>query len=317
MDKLISQKNLLPSSLEEDYIQKRSLKKRSRGRPIKVIDANVMSNQLELDLFELANQLDMDNPKPSYMATAMMYACLPHKKLDTCVFKRSNGQYSLSIMNDPDIGLPFGKIPRIILAFLCTEAKKTGSPLIQLGNKTEFAAKLGMACTGGKNGTLNQIETQAKRLFTSHITLTRSNSHEFAWKNVNLTDSGIILWDDKRSKTIWESKLQLTDAFFQECMDHPIPIYLEVIKKFRSPLTIDIYIWLTYRFNILNKPLYLPWEVLKEQFGASYSDISNFVTYFKKSLKQIKIIYKEANFQVSSKNLILFPSKPHISRNKL
>ena len=249
----------------------------------------------------------------------MIYASLPHSAIEGAVFKRRNGDLSLTILNDPDIGLPYGKMPRLITAFLCTEAKRTKEPVISLGrSKNEFAKKLGLSTIGGTRGDLTRLTEQAKRLFTSHITLIGTPDSQFHWRNINLTDSGVLLWNphDPDAKSPWESQLTLSQKFFDECIAHSVPIDLRVLHKLRSPLAIDIYIWMTYRYNSISAPTPISWKQLKWQFGANYADheqgLKNFITNFKSCLRMVSSVYREAKFRTTQTTLILLPSPPHV-----
>ncbi len=249
----------------------------------------------------------------------MIYASLPHSEIEGAVFKRRNGDISLTILNDPDIGLPYGKMPRLITAFLCTEAKRTKEPVISLGrSKNEFAKKLGLGTGGGPRGDLTRLTEQAKRLFTSHITLIGTPDSQFHWRNINLTDSGMLLWNphDPDAKSPWESQLTLSQKFFDECIAHSVPIDLRVLHKLRSPLAIDIYIWMTYRYNSISAPTPISWKQLKWQFGANYADheqgLKNFITSFKSCLRMVSSVYREAKFRTTQTTLILLPSPPHV-----
>ena len=46
-----------------------------------------------------------------YMARAMIWASLPHKKVEGAEYKRDNGLASITMLVDSDIGLPYGKLP--------------------------------------------------------------------------------------------------------------------------------------------------------------------------------------------------------------
>lgn len=296
---------------------------RKRGRP-PVNWKERPKTQQELDLFELSLEIEEKNAAEhgqlGFIATAMIYASLPHSQIDSAVFKRKSGNIALTILNDPDIGLPFGKIPRIITAFLCTEAKRSKSPEIELGrSQAEFAKKLGLNNGGGKRGDLTRLKDQAIRLFTSHITLTGTPDAQFHWRNVNLTDNGMLLWSphDPHAKSAWESKLMLSQVFFDECIDHSVPIDLRVIHKLVSPLAIDIYVWLTYRLNSIAYPTPISWEQIKWQFGANYADdaqgLRNFILAFKTQLRRVMSVYPEAKVSTDSKKLTLIPSASHIA----
>lgn len=296
--------------------------KKKRGRPA-VNWSDRPKSQGELDLFQLSLEIEekpaKDHNQLGVIATAMIYASLPHSEIEGAVFKRRNGDLSLTILNDPDIGLPYGKMPRLITAFLCTEAKRTKEPVISLGrSKNEFAKKLGLGTGGGPRGDLTRLTEQAKRLFTSHITLIGAPDSQFHWRNVNLTDSGMLLWNphDPDAKSPWESQLTLSQKFFDECIAHSVPIDLRLLHKLRSPLAIDIYIWMTYRYNSISAPTPISWKQLKWQFGANYADdeqgLKNFITSFKTCLRMVSSVYREAKFRTTKDTLTLLPSPPHV-----
>jgi len=299
------------------------LQPKKRGRP-SVNWSERPKTQQELDLFELSLEIEEKNAQETgqlgFIATAMIYASLPHSEINSAVFKRKSGNILLTILNDPDIGLPFGKIPRIITAFLCTEAKRTSSPEIELGrSQAEFAKNLGLNSGGGKRGDLTRLKDQAIRLFTSHITLTGTPDVQFHWRNVNLTDNGMLLWNPHapHAKSAWESKLTLSQVFFDECINHSVPIDLRVIHKLTSPLAIDIYVWLTYRLNSIAHPTPISWDQIKWQFGANYANdaqgLRNFILAFKTQLRRVMSVYPEARVTTDSKKLTLLPSKSHIA----
>lgn len=280
-------------------------------------------DQRELDLFELSLDIEKQNAKESgdlgFLATAMVYASLPHSDVKEGIFKRRNGTISLTIMNDPDIGLPYGKIPRILTAHLCTEAKRTGEPIIDLGrSQAQFMERIGLSSSGGKRGDIKRFHEQAKRLFTSTITLTGEPGGQFHWKKINISDAGMLLWNphDPHTDSQWQSKITLSQPFFEECISHSIPIDLRVLHALRSPLAIDIYVWLTYRYNSVRRPTPITWKQLKWQFGSNYPNSqqgeADFRFNFKKQLRQVCAIYQTAELNVNQDGVTLLPSRPHI-----
>lgn len=283
--------------------------------------------QRELDLFNLSLEIEQRNVRDSdslgFMATAMIYASLPHSEVDGGIFKRKNNDLSLTIMNDPDIGLPYGKIPRIITAFLCTEAKRqelSDAPeVIKLGrSQAEFIKKLGITTGGGPRGGVTYFKDQATRLFTSRISLIGQPDSQFHFQNLDIASKGMILWNPHHpdEKQAWNSELTLSSEFHKECISHSVPLDMRVLHKLRSPLAIDIYIWLTYRYNAIKHPTPVSWKQLKWQFGANYADdaqgMHNFKSNFKIHLKNVSLIYTEAKFAVDRQKLTLFPSLTHI-----
>ena len=59
-------------------------------------------------------------------------------------YKRVNGPYTLIMTAVGQTGLPFGNLPRLLLAWVCTEAVRTRSRKLVLGSSlSEFMRKLG------------------------------------------------------------------------------------------------------------------------------------------------------------------------------
>ncbi len=110
--------------------------------------------------------------------------------------------------------------------------------------------------------------------------------------------------------------------FFNELIEHPIPIDLRAYRALRgSPLAMDIYCWLTYRMSYTNKPTRpIVWESLMMQFGSNFnpSNLEQATRDFKKgflaALKAVQIVYPKARLEVRDNGLVLLPSPPHVSR---
>jgi len=52
----------------------------------------------------------------------------------------------------------------------------------------------------------------------------------------------------------------------------------------RSPMELDIYCWLTYRMFSLSRPFFLTYDLLRLQFGASYTNVRDFKLNVDKAL---------------------------------
>lgn len=258
-----------------------------------------------------------------YMARALVQATLPHKEADGNEFVRKNGAFTLSIMAPADVGLPFGNIPRLVLAWLTTEAVKTKEREILLGRSlTEFMRELEMVPTGGRWGTITRLRGQMERLFSSFISCSYTNSDvSKARKNLMIVDKYSLWWEPKTPDQIslWESTVTLSQQFFDEVTQNPVPIDLRALKALkRSPLALDVYCWLTYRmFSVKRATAPIPWEGLQMQFGSDYAHTRNFKVAFLEQLKKVSVIYPEAKFEVTDKGLILKPSPTHILPQKV
>ena len=70
-----------------------------------------------------------------------------------------------------DNKLPFGNYPRLLLAWVSTEAVRTQSRVIVLGSSlAKFMRELGIYSSGGREGT--KLRNQMRRLFDCTVQLT-------------------------------------------------------------------------------------------------------------------------------------------------
>jgi len=254
-----------------------------------------------------------------YIARAMIWASMPHNRVDGAHYRRDNGLASITMLVDPEIGLPYGKLPRLIAAWLTREAKLKGSRELILGRSlAEFADKLGLSTGGGQRGDTSRLRVQATKLFSTFVSVTAHQGQDFAYKNVALSEKGMLLWDPKRphQRSLWESKVTLSEAFYRECVDYAVPFDLRVLHRLRSPLAIDLYLWLTWRMFILRRPVLIPWISLRYQFGAGYATtpqgMAHFRAAFHRCLRDVGTLYPAARVASERDGLRLFPSPPHV-----
>ena len=214
------------------------------------------------------------SPDRGFMARVMMLCSLPRadpgRRLQ---YKRVNGPYTLIMTAVGKTGLPFGNIPRLLLAWVSTEAVRTQSRELFLGaSLSEFMRKLDLAPIGGGiRGERTRIRNQMKRLFNAHIQLVYEDEQVSASVNAPLASRTEFWWNPRQphEHALWESKIELGENFFHEIVSHPVPLDMNILKALkRSPLGLDLYLWLTYRTFSLKRPLRLSWPRLYRQFGV-------------------------------------------------
>lgn len=287
-----------------------------------------------------------------FMARALVIATMPYKDPKTDVFKRVNGDFKLRIVAGYEGGIPFGIYPRLLMSWVATEAVRKQSPVIELGDSLGVFLRdvLDLRSNGGgSRGSATRVNEAMKRLFGSLITAQYTGSQEkkgFTLKNVLIADELEIaddldllndaeelpttepksaLWTpqnrDEAGK--WRSQVRLSTNFFKECITNPVPIDLRAYKVLRgSPLSMDIYTWLTYRMSYTHRRGHpIPWEALMHQFGSSFSTerdqaVRDFKKNFLRALKPVLIVYPQAKVEVVDNGLVLLPSPPHIAPAK-
>ena len=120
--------------------------------------------------------------------------------------------------------------------------------------------------------------------------------------------------------SLWDSKVLLSEAFFNEIISHPVPLDMNTLKALkRCALGLDLYLWLTYRTFALRAPLRLTWRHLYRQFGTDPAKASekfivrNFRQNVLRELKKIKLAWTGLNYSTAPGVLILHPSAPAIA----
>ena len=253
-----------------------------------------------------------------FMARAMVQATLPHSKVAGNEFTRVNGNYSLTIMAPSSIGLPYGTIPRLLLAWLTTEAVKTKCRELELGDSLSgFMAELDMMPTGGRWGSITRLKDQSRRLFSSSITALYEDGPSFAVINQAVADRAQFWWDNKNPEQagLWKSTVTLSENFFNEVIDRPVPIDMRAVKALKkSPMALDIYTWLTYRSSYLKRSTVIPWSSLAQQFGSNYAVLRQFKAAFLNELKKVVLVYGQVQVEATEQGLIVKPSLTHISK---
>jgi hypothetical protein len=243
---------------------------------------------------------------------------MPHKKPTTNEFKRSNGLFKLSMTASSDIGLPYGSIPRLLMAWLSTEAVQKKERKILLGDSlSSFMRSLGIIPTGGRWGSITRLKNQIVRLFSATIRCTYDTSAQSSGLGFTVASRWQLWWDthEPRQLSLFDSTVMLSEEFFEEIINHPVPVDMRALKALsKSPMALDIYTWLTYRMSYLTTPVVIPWNKLQLQFGADYARTRDFKDRLLKAFKSVKVVYPEAHVQEEDDGLLLAHSLPHVRK---
>ncbi len=269
-----------------------------------------------------------------FMARALVQATMPHKKQEKNEFVRKNGDFKLTMLAPSHIGLPYGSIPRLLMAWICTEACTTKKRELVLGRSlSEFMEQIGLVPkgetpTGGRWGNITRLRDQMARLFSCAISCTYTADEVWAIQNVTPVTKANLWWDPKHPNqmTLFESTITLGEDFFNEVTEHPIPIDLRALKALkRSPLALDIYTWATYKTFKINMGhskggSIVPWVLLHNQFGSNYAHnaqgIRNFKKEFLKELHKVYCLYEGLNVSEEKNGLSIGAGKTHIKSLK-
>lgn len=250
-----------------------------------------------------------------FVARATIQATLPHRKVDGNEFIRRNGNYTLRLLAPSDIGLPYGAVPRLLLAWVTTEAVKTRSRELELGDSmAAFMAELGMSRQGSN---IASLKNQTRRLFNATVSATYDDGRHIEDMGYRLADRTMLWWhpNDPEHEELWQSSITLSEAFFSEVVSHPVPVDMRVIKALKqSPMALDTYMVLTYRVSYLKQPTVIPWPSLAFQLGSDYKLLRQFKAAFLQELRNVMLVYSGVRVEVLDYGLKIMPSLTHIPK---
>jgi len=251
-----------------------------------------------------------------YMTRGMAQATMPHSNPNSSSFERSNGLLTLSIFAPASVGIPYGSIPRLLLAWVTTEAVRRRDRHLVLGDTLSgFMRQLDLAPTGGRWGTIPRLRDQMRRLFSSAISVRYADPRFEALRTTAVADEAVLWWDPKQpdQAALWQSTVTLSEPFYRAAVERPIPIDMSALKALkRSPLALDLYVWLTYRNSYLRKPTTVPWEALHGQLGADYRNLRDFRPEVRRALCSVTAVYPRARVDCTPAGLRLAPAPTHV-----
>ncbi len=266
---------------------------------------------------ELAEKTREEAGALGFMSRLLIMVNLPYKDpgKDCKNWHRKNGLVSIDVVSGYEdgipIGLPYGAYPRLILAYLITQAVKTQDPTIYLGKTfSDFIDLIGIE-KGGM--TRKQLQKQLKRTLSAAFAWTYSTDKQWTRANIQVSSQSQLWWDEKQpeQQSLWESYIRFNLDFFNEIMRNAVPLDLRVLATLKnSPLGLDLYMFIAWRTFKLDKPVFISWENLQEQVGGQFLSIHEFSRNCRNHIKKIQAINLNLNVKFLKGRLCLYPSYP-------
>jgi hypothetical protein len=232
-------------------------------------------------------------------------------------------------------GLPYGIYPRILLAWIISEALTTKSRVLTLATPDPLADKrlprsfsawmrdaLGVVPKGGQKGSITLLRKQMTRLFNLKITVT-INGKESRFRVLPIKgDTGFFDPNlDHGARLTKPLQLILDEDFFIEILKTSSPTHLTVQKELAALgacLSLDLYRFLTLKQYALlmsqaRVPELISWERLEGMFGHANKHKRNFRSAIVAALELLDPLYPDHNAEPCPGGLRIRPSKPHIT----
>ena len=258
-----------------------------------------------------------------FQHSALCQTFLPYRNPgdETVIWQQKQGNVSLAVQANhaanPStgdyefVGLPYGTKARLILAHINSEAIKSQSRVVDVEESmTAFIKKIGLGTDGR---TIKEVKEQLRRLTSSIISISYFNGEESLQVNMQIVKA-FNLWfpKDEKNKVMWTSKILLSEDYYNSLSNHAIPLDERALAALsHNAMALDIYAWLAQRLHRVDpsKPVFITWQILKEQFGQGYDQMFKFKQVFRKTLLSVKSQYPTARIEEDdNKGLKLFCS---------
>lgn len=267
-----------------------------------------------------------------YAARIQALFGLPYAKTDATSWVRTNGPMALEITaglstrpnGERTQALPYGKAPRMLMMWLTTQAVLQQSPVVTLGDSLRgFTQAVGLGNQNSKRR--SELLDQLRRLVA--LTYTFRNSSETAISGHELivtrplVDSAEI-WFSKGDATsehaLIDSQITLGEKFYSEFVqNHALPVRLEHLSQLDrrgdGGMALDIYLWLAYRTNGIQRPTMVSWNQISAQFGSGYTRLRDFRDSFRANLDRVLNVYGEFDVQETQGGITLKRSKSPVA----
>lgn len=272
-----------------------------------------------------------------YTNTIFVQSLFPYRATDE--YRRVLGQGSNQVTLMSPNGLPYGKYPRLIMAYIITTVLQRAyqyqrgqigldeARVIPLGESlTEFFHAMGVnaRATGGKSGSGTRLKEQLRRLVSSTITVeqriktARVESSE--GQNQSIAESWEF-WGNTDTGEITSGKLTVSKHFFYMLCDRPIPIHLPTLQRIKKPRAIDLYVWTTLKQYWLarqNKQTYtFSWREVEHQFSVLELTTSvqrrNFRNEIKSCIEEVSSLWPDSGLEADTElGVTITSTRPHV-----
>ena len=270
----------------------------------------------------------VDAGQPDYLPAFFCHVGLPRSNFDGLSFERQSGTVFLQIEAGKTFDgrgwqqqpIPYGTIPRLALIHITSEAVRTQSPIVDVGNSVyAFLEALGV---GNNQAARQRARKQMTALGACHMRLGRVLERE-GKRLAQTVDAKPFhqfeAWisDTEGQQALWPTSLTLSEPFFDAIIKSAVPLRHDALAQLSgSALALDIYSWLAHRLcRVKRGGAEISWAALAEQFGQEYQDRKNFKRRFVAQLHNVLKAYPEARVEIVTGGIQLATSPTPIPKS--
>jgi hypothetical protein len=282
-------------------------------------------------LVEAGSRIRHQRPeRADFLHTVMCQVGLPRRRTDSRTFERKSGYVNILLEAGKlydgkgwrEQPLPYGATPRLVMVHVSSEAVRTQSRTVEVGDSMrQFLTSLGISPTGGARGGYTMFRRQMEALAACRLTLGMENEGRVVTVDAKpIKRFEAWLQHDGSQHTLWPGVMELSRDFFDTLAQHAVPLDYRALASLKgSALALDIYTWLAHRLCRVNRPqgVKLSWQNLRDQFGQEYTDSTNFKKQFRVSLRQVLTVYPDARIDEVIGGLVIYPSPPPLPTTRV
>lgn len=246
----------------------------------------------------------------TYSHSTLCQTSLPFKTSESREWVCRNGSASVLIeagqVFDPakekfvKLGLPYGTKPRLILLDWNRQAILNQSATIEIEDSLyAFLKRLKLPVEGR---VYSMTKKQLAALAAAQITFGRKETDQSATTTYGriVKEMNLLFPKDKNQRLLWPNTIQFSEEYFESLMSHAVPLNEYALYLLRdSAIELDLYAMFSERLHRIphNKPQFVPWARLHEQYGSGYKRIRKFREVFKKHLRSVLAVYEDARVE--------------------
>lgn len=262
-----------------------------------------------------------------FLHAVMCQVGMPRRRQEARTFERRSGNVSLLIEAGRlwdgrawrEHPLPYGTRPRLAMVHVSSEAVRTQSPIVDMGNSVrDFLLRLGMDTSGKGYATFRR---QMESLAACRLTLGMTDGERAVTVDAKpFRRFEAWLHPTGEQAVMWPGVLELSREYFETLVEHAVPLdYRALAALGHSALALDVYTWLAHRLHRVRKPdgVMVSWGNMRGQFGQEYANPKDFKRELRKALLQVCAVYPSARIEDVTGGILLKPSPPPVPKSRV
>ena len=290
------------------------------------IDNPPTSQELEA-IFEELGVVKNPKQKIGFTYRIWLQSLFPYRSSKEKELVIEDGPLRISIYSSN--GLPHGKYPRLIMAYIMTEAvRRQHLPenerrIIPLGaSLNEFLRLVGVTSrgTGGAYGTIKRINEQVRRIASTRIQVEQRHRNHDSGAGINFANSWGLWYaqDNPDQLSFHQSYLELSEEFYNQIIENPIPIDLDILRSLVAPRAMDVFAYIsTKKYSQGRTETVVSWEDLYKRFTVNKPMTSASLRDFRRemaaNIEELNEKWEGSNCRVSKDGLHITPGSPSVA----